>query len=225
MSVNPSLFSRLPYDPLHDFAHIGILFKAAQVLAVHPSVPASSLPELVALARARPSKLRYSSPGNGTPTHIFMEQFKFASGIDLQHVPYKGASAQTAVLSGEVEVLLEGVGPMLGHIRAGKLKALAMSGAQRAPALPEVPTFLERGIGGVDTVWVGVIAPRGVPAAIITRMNRELTRAIESPDLRSSYESLGRIIMPGTPQAMTATIHEEIPRWRALVKRAHITLD
>jgi tripartite-type tricarboxylate transporter receptor subunit TctC len=225
MSGGPSLFASLPYDPVQDFSFIGILFRGPQVLVVRPSLPVRSLEELIAAARANPGQLRYSSPGNGTPTHLYMEQFKFAAGIDIQHIPYKGPAATMAVMSGEVDVLLEGVAPMLPQIRAGKLRPLAITGTRRLAVLPDTPTLAELGWKGFDAVWVGVVAPRGLPAPIVKRLNRELAAVMESADIRTSYEQVGRVISTGTPEAMAATIRQEVPHWREIVQQARIVTN
>lgn len=225
MSVNPSLIANLPHDPVLDFAHIGIFWRGPQLVVISAGMPASSLNDLIASAKARPGQLRYGSPGNGSPGHIFMEQLKLAAGIDVQHIPYKGPAAVVAGLSGEVELLMEGVSPQLPHIRAGKLKPLAVTGTQRLGVLPDVPTFDELGIKGIGTVWLGFVAPRGTPAEIVARLNQELKRAVESPEFRSASEGFGRLVTPGTPEEMTATIRDEIPRWREVVQRAGIKPD
>ena len=225
MSVNPSLIANLPHDPVLDFAHIGIFWRGPQLLAAGPAVAAGSLTELVFAAKARPGQLRFGSPGNGSPGHVFMEQLKLAAGIDLQHIPYKGSGAVVAGLSGEIETLMEGVSPQLPHIRAGKLKPLAVSGSQRLGVLPDVPTFDELGFKGIGTVWLGFVAPRGTPPNIVARLNLELKRAVESPEFRSASEGFGRLVTPGTPEEMVATIRDEIPRWRDVVVRARIKPD
>jgi tripartite-type tricarboxylate transporter receptor subunit TctC len=222
MSVAPSIFERLPYDTVNDFSHVGILFRGPQILVVNPAVPAATLAELIELAKAHPGQLRYSSPGNGTPNQVFMEQFKHVAGIDIQHIPYKGPTAHAAVLSGEVQSLMEGPAAMLPHIRAGKLRALAVGGTQRLAVLPDVPTFEELGIQGITTVWIGVVAPRGTPREVVARLHRELARVFESPEIRVLYERAGRTITVGTPEEMKATIRDEIPLWREVVLRAQI---
>jgi tripartite-type tricarboxylate transporter receptor subunit TctC len=222
MSAGPSLFPYLPYDPVQDFSHVGILFRGPQVLVVRPTLPITSLAQLIAAAKAGPGQLRYSSPGSGTPTHIYMEQLKLATGMDIQHIPYKGMAATMAVLSGEVDVLLEGVAPLLPHIRASKLRPLAITGTGRLPVLPETPTLEELGWNGFDAVWVGVVAPRGLPAPIVERLNRELAVVMASPDIRDTYEQAGRVVSTGTPEAMTAAIRNDVPRWREIVRQAQI---
>jgi tripartite-type tricarboxylate transporter receptor subunit TctC len=225
MSVAPSMFDHLPYDTVNDFAHLGILFRGPQVLVANPAVHATNLAELIELAKAHPGQLRYASPGNGTPSHVFMEQFKQVAAIDIQHIPYRGPAANTAVLGGEVQLLIEGPAAMLPHIRAGKLRALAVGGTRRLAVLPDVPTFEELGIPGITTVWVGMVAPRGTPREIIARLHHELAKVLESPDIRALFEQAGRSIELGTPEEMEATIRSEIPRWRDLVLRAHIKPD
>lgn len=225
MSVNPSLVANLPHDPVQDFAHIGIFWRGPQLLAAGPAFAGGALTDLVAAAKAQPGRLRYGSPGNGSPGHVFMEQMKLATGIDLQHIPYKGSAAVVASLAGEIDVLMEGVSPQLPHVRAGKLKPLAVSGSQRLGVLPDVPTFDELGIKGIGTVWLGFVAPRGTPPGIVARLNLELKRAVESPEFRSASEGFGRLVTPGTPEEMAATIRDEIPRWRNVVLRAGIKPD
>jgi tripartite-type tricarboxylate transporter receptor subunit TctC len=225
MSVNPSLIASMPHDPVQDFAHIGIFWRGPQLLSANAAAPVSSLGEFLATAKARAGQLRYGSGGNGSPGHLFMEQVKLAVGIEVQHIPYKGTAVVVAGLNGEVDLLMDGVSPQLPHIRSGKLKPLAVSGSQRLGALPDVPTFEELGIPGIGTVWLGFVAPRGTPATIVTRLNQELRRAVDSPTFRSASEGFGRLVTPGSPEAMTATIREEIPRWREVVQRARIKTD
>jgi len=225
MSVAPSLFEKLPYDTLKDFTHVGIFWRGVQVLVANPRLAATDLAGLIALAKTEPGRLRYSSPGNGTPTHLFMEQFNDAAGISIQHIPYKGPAAHVAVLNGEVDVLLEGVEPLLPHIRAGKLKVLAVGGSRRIEVLPGVPTFEELGIPNIGTVWLGVVAPSGTPAPIVARLNRDLAAAVRSPDIVQSFERAGRLITPGTPLEMADTIRDEIPHWREIIRRANIKPD
>jgi tripartite-type tricarboxylate transporter receptor subunit TctC len=225
MSVNPSLIASMPHDPVQDFAHIGIFWRGPQLLSAHAAVPASSLNDLLASAKARPGQLRYGSAGNGSPGHLFMEQMKLAAGADVQHIPYRGSAAVVAGVSGEVDLLMDGVSPQLPHIRSGKLKPLAVSGSQRLGVLPDVPTFDELGIAGIGTVWLGFVAPRGTPATIVIRLNQELRRAVDSPEFRSASEGFGRLVTPGSPEAMTATIRDEISRWREVVQRAQIKPD
>jgi tripartite-type tricarboxylate transporter receptor subunit TctC len=225
MSAAPGLFPRLPYDPMLDFAPLGMLFSGPQVLTVNPGVNASTWPELLNLLRAHPGKFRYATPGSGTPQHLTMELIKATTGADVQHIPYRGPAATVAAITGEVELLLEGVMPLLPHLRARTLRALAVGGLRRVAVLPDVPTFDELGVPGVGTVWVGMVAPKGTPIDIVQRLSAELSRAVNSPALRAAFESTGRIISPGSPAEMTSAIRTETPIWRAVVQRAHITTD
>jgi len=225
MSAAPGLFPRLPYDPLVDFAPLGVLFRGPQVLTLNPAVEASSWPELLRLLKAHPGRYRYATPGNGTPQHLTMELIKATAGVDVQHIPYRGPAATAAVVSGEVDLMLEGVMPLLPHLHAGKLRAVAVGGLQRVAVLSEVPTFDELGVAGIGTVWVGMVAPKATPVDIVQRLSAELSRAMSSPALRVAFESTGRIVSPGSPDEMASAIRSETPVWRAIVQRARITSD
>jgi len=225
MTAAPSLFPSLPYDTQRDFAPVGILFSGPQVLVVHPSVAATNWGELVKLIKSEPDRYRYATPGNGTPQHVTLEQIKAAAGLQVQHIPYRGPAATTAVLSGEVELLLEGVMPLLPHIRAGRLRAMAIGGPQRVSVLPDVPTFDQLGVAGIGTVWVGMVAPRSTPEGVVQKLNQSLASAMQVPKLRDAFEAGGRIVNPGTPEAMALTIRAEVPLWREVVRRSRITTD
>jgi len=225
MSAAPGLFPRLPYDPLVDFAPLGVLFRGPQVLTLNPAVEASSWPGLLRLLKAYPGRYRYATPGNGTPQHLTMELIKATAGVDVQHIPYRGPAATAAVVSGEVDLMLEGVMPLLPHLHAGKLRAVAVGGLQRVAVLSEVPTFDELGVAGIGTVWVGMVAPKATPVDIVQRLSAELSRAMSSPALRVAFESTGRIVSPGSPDEMASAIRSETPVWRAIVQRARITPD
>jgi tripartite-type tricarboxylate transporter receptor subunit TctC len=223
LAVNPSLYERLPYDPVKDFAPVILLFAGPQLLLAHPAFPASSVPELIKLAKAQPGKLLYGSSGIGFPPHLFTEQFKAIVGIDLVHVPYKGSPAAIAgLLAGEVSVMMEGTDLVIPHVKAGRLKALAVNRDARLAALPDVPTLSEVGVLGMARAWVGIIAPAGTPREIVDRLNREFARALESPEIKAYYEEAGRITLGGSPEAFAAHVRDEIPRWREIVKRIGI---
>jgi len=225
MSAAPGLFPRLPYDPLADFAPLGVLFRGPQVLTINSAVEASSWSDLLRLLKSQPGKYRYSTPGNGTPQHLTMELIKATAGVDVQHIPYRGPAATAAVISGEVELMIEGAMPLLPHLHAGKLRAMAIGGQQRVAVLSEVPTFDELGVAGIGTVWVGMVAPKATPVDIVQRLNAELSRAVTSSAVRTAFESTGRIVSPGSPAEMATTIRSETPIWRAIVQRARITPD
>jgi len=224
LGVIPHLYERPPYDPLKDFAPVILLYKAPLVLTAHPSVPANSAPELIRLAKAQPGKLTYSSSGNGQPPHVYTELLKFNAGIDLLHVPYKGAAAATAaLLAGDVNLNMESVSGVLVHVKSGRIRPLAVSGVRRVAALPEVPTFGEVGVPGIGASWVGIVAPAGTPKEIVARLNLEIAKALQSPDIKAYYDTAGRTIAAGSPEAFAALIRDEVPRWREVVKRAGIT--
>lgn len=221
--VNPSLYDRLPYDPLKDFAPVILLFSGPQLLLAHPSSPANSVPELIRMAKAQPGKLLYGSSGVGFPPHLFTEQFKAIAGVDLVHVPYKGSPAAiAALLAGEVAVLMEGTDLVVPHVKAGRLKALAANRDARLPALPDVPTLGEAGVPGMARAWVGIVAPAGTPREIVERLNREFALALESPDIRTYYDEAGRVTLAGSPDAFAARIRDELPKWRELVTKLGI---
>ena len=223
MTINPWIYDRLPYDPIKDFAPVTVLYSGQIMLAAHPSFPGESLADLIRLAKAQPGKYFYASSGVARPPHVWVERFKATSGIDLTHVPFKGAGPLTqAVLSGEVPLAMEGVPALLPHVKACKLKALAVTGDRRLVALPDLPTFAEAGVPGIGLTWVGLVAPAGTPAAAIERLNRELVRALQSPEIKAAYEEAGRIVIGNTPEAFTALIRKELPEWGAIVKATGI---
>ncbi|MFL6696525.1 MAG: Bug family tripartite tricarboxylate transporter substrate binding protein [Vitreoscilla sp.] len=225
MSAAPSLFLHLPYDPLRDFALLGVLFRGPQVLTLNPAVGVSSWPDLLRLVKSHPGRYRYSTPGSGTPQHLTMELIKATAGIDVQHIPYRGPAATAAVLSGEVDLMLEGVMPVLPYLRAGSLRAVAAGGLQRIGVLADVPTFEELGVAGIGTVWVGMVAPKATPVDLVQRLSAQLARAVTSPALRAAFESTGRTVSPGSPADMALAIRGETQVWRAIIQRTGITPD
>ena len=224
LTVIPHMYERPPYDPIKDFAPVILLYKAPLLLTAHPSLPANSVPELIRLAKAQPGKLTYSSSGNGQPPHVYTELFKFNSGIDLLHVPYKGGPPSiAAILAGDVNMNMESASGVIQHVKSGRIKALAVTGDKRIASLPDVPTFGEAGVPGIGESWVGIVAPAGTPRDIILRLNREIARALESQDIKAYYDTAGRTIVASSPDAFAAIIREEIPKWREVVKKAGIT--
>jgi tripartite-type tricarboxylate transporter receptor subunit TctC len=223
LTVNPSMYERVPYDPVKDFAPVILLYSAPLLLVAHPSLPANSVPELVRLAKAQPGKLFYGSTGNGLPPHIYTELFKFVAGIDLAHIPYKGGpAAVTALLAGEVSVIMESASGVIPQIKAGRIKALAVTGEKQIAWLPDVPTFTASGVPGIGESWVGILAPAGTPAAIVAQLNREFARALGSPDIKAFYDTAGRTVVASSPEEFARIIRDEIPKWREVVKQAGI---
>jgi tripartite-type tricarboxylate transporter receptor subunit TctC len=213
----------LPYDPLRDFAPITMMFATQLYLVVHPSVPARSVRELVALAKAQPGKLNYASTGNGGGHHLIMEMFKTRTGVDMVHVPFNGnGPAQMGVLTGQVHVMFEGP-TILTHVRSGKLRALASSGPKRAVSTPDLPTVSEAGVPGFEmSTWFGLAAPAGVPQPIIDRLNREVGDMLRLPSTREKFALYDIELISSTPDEMRERIRSEIPLWSKVMRAAGI---
>ncbi len=227
MLVNPSLLKNMPYDTARDFRGVTMLARAPLVLLVHPSVPAKTLDELIALARAKPGMLNFASGGYGTSTHMAGEMFRRAAGIEIEHVPYQGvAPAMTALLGGQVQMYFGGTTTALSYIQSGKLRALAVTGASPSPLLPDVPTFESRGIKGVnaDTFW-GVYAPAKTPDAVIAKLNQYYTAALRDPEVLKRTRELGLELIGNSAEAHTAQMRQMIKDWGEFVARAGIKLD
>jgi tripartite-type tricarboxylate transporter receptor subunit TctC len=218
---------KLPYDTLNDFAPVILLAKMPLILVVHKDVAASSLAELVAIAKAAPSILNYGSAGNGSPLHLAVEQLKVAAGIDLTHVPYKGgAPSIAAIVGGHTQVTITVLSTSRAHIQAGRLRALAVTGATRLPELPEVPTFAELGLSSVDSfVSFGVVVPKGTAPDIINALSRALNSRLREPSLQSQLIKLGFQIDGGTPQEYKKFIESEISKWTDFSAKIKIQID
>ncbi len=219
-TVNESLVPNKPYALMRDFVPVAPINYSDLVLVVHPSVGVGSVEALIRLAKAKPGKLNYASSGPGTPYHMAGELFKTMAGVDIVHVPYKGSSgARTDVLGGQVEMMFDAVTVMSEHVRAGKVKALGTTGKTRSPVLPGVPTIDEAGVPGYEAViWIGVIAPKGTPAAIVERLNAEITRIVDRPDVRAEWEKQGAVPMTMTPDAFGRFLVDDIAKWERIVK-------
>jgi tripartite-type tricarboxylate transporter receptor subunit TctC len=230
LAINPSLYPKLGYDPVRSFAPVAWVARVPNVLVVHPSVPANNVKELVALARSRPGTLAYGSGGNGSAAHTTMEYFKLQTGTSFLHIPYRGtAPSVTDLLAGQVQVLFTGVPALLPHIRAGKMRALAVSSPRRLAVLTDVPTVAESGIPGTKGFeadqWYGLVAPAGTPADVVALLNEHVNRALGNAEVRARLASEGAEPTPATPQAFGRLIAAEIPRWDKVVKSARITVD
>jgi len=226
-AANPNLHARLPYDPVRDFAPITLVASAPSVLVVNPAVPARSIAEFTAYARANPGKLNYASGGPGTTNHLANELLKHQEKINLVHVPYKGATlGMMAMIGGEVDEVVVPVAAAIPQIHAGRVRALAVLSEQRLPTLPEVPTSKEAGVDNfVVSIWYGVFAPARTPPDIVARLHRDIVRALESPDLRKQLEAMGVDPWPGTPEQLASLVRSETVRYAKVIKAIGLRLD
>jgi tripartite-type tricarboxylate transporter receptor subunit TctC len=224
IAISPSLYSKLTYDAAKDLAPVARLATIENVMVVHPSVPAKSLKQFVALARSQPGRLNYGSGGAGTTNHLANELLKHLEKINMVHVPYKGATLATvAAMSGEVDEVIVSIASILPLIRQGKVRPLAVLSPKRVATLPEVPTAEEAGVKGFRmSIWYGLLAPAGTPREIIARLNREAVRALESADLRQRMEAMSIEPWPGTPEEMGELVRTETARYATIIKSAGI---
>jgi tripartite-type tricarboxylate transporter receptor subunit TctC len=222
LAVNVSLYSKLPFDPFKDFAPVVLVASQPNVLVVHPGVAAGSVKELVALARAKPGQLNYASPGAGTTGHLAGELFKRMAGVEYTIIPFKGGGpAALAMLSGETQFTFATALSVQGHIKSGKLRALAVTTAKRSVSFPELPTVAEAGVPGFDAItWHGVIVPSRTPQPVITRLNREFNKLLQAPDMRERLLTLGSEVIGGEPKQLTEYMRVEIPRWAKVIKES-----
>ena len=225
--VNPSLYPKLPFDVLRDLVPVTELAAAQYVLVVHSSVPAASLKEFVALAKARPGQLNYASAGIGSPLHLAAELFKARAGVNLVHVPYKGGGpAAAAVLAGETQVLFGSVASILPHVKSGRLKALAVTGLKRSKVEPDLPTIAEAGFPGFDvTSWYGLLLPAKTPDAIVQRVYREAVAALKHADVQEAMARQGLEVVSNTPAEFGAQIRNETAMWAKIIKDAGIKAE
>jgi len=227
LAVNVSLFKKLPYDPVRDYAPITLLATGPYLLVVHPSLPAKSVKELIALARARPGDLTYASSGNGSGGHLAAELLKNMAGINMLHVPYKGGGpALVDLLAGQVQVLFATYVTSKPHIQSGRVRALGVSTAKRPAALPDLPTIAEAGVPGYDSgVWYGILAPAGTPQEIIAKLNSEILRVLNHPELRNLLVGGGIEPIGSPPEELGRYIKSEITKWAKVVKEAGVRVD
>jgi tripartite-type tricarboxylate transporter receptor subunit TctC len=219
-TVNESLFAEKPYVLMRDLVPVAPVNYSDLVMVVHPSVPANNLAEFLALAKSKPRALNYASSGPGTPYHMAGELFKAMAGVDIVHVPYKGsAGARTDILGGQVQMMFDAITTMAPNVRAGKLKALGTSGKVRSTVFPEVPTISEAGVPGYDAViWLGFMAPAGTPRPIVDRLNAEITRAANAPEMKDAWARQGAIAMSMSPDEFGRFMREDIDKWARVVK-------
>ena len=225
--IAPNLFAKLPYDPIKDFAAVAYVGYVPNILAVHPSIPAKSVKELVALLKANPGKYNYASSGNGSTQHLAGEMFKQLTGTSIVHVPYKGSGdAIKDLLAGVVAMNFDTMPPVLPHIQAGKLRGLAISTPKRLAQLPDVPTFVEEGITGFDVAnWYGVMAPAGTPRDIVAKLNVDINKAMQVPEVRQRLEAVGTQLNEQSAAQFEAYMKSEVAKYAKLVKDANIRLE
>ena len=222
LAVNPSLYPNLAYDPVRSFAPVALIARVPNVLVVNPAVPARDVQQLIALAKAKPGALRYASGGNGSAAHIAMEYFKLRTQTDIGHIPYRGtAPAVTDVIGGQVEIIMTGVPAVLQQVKAGKLRALAVSSRSPVASMPDLPTIAASGVPDFEAIqWYGIVAPARTPAAVISLLNAEIGRALQTPALKARLDAEGAEAAPTTPEAFGALIASEIVRWKPVIEQA-----
>ena len=226
-AVNPALMPNLPYDPIRDFAPVSLLAAEPVVLAVHPSLPVSTVKELIAYVRVRPGELNYGSVGNGTSPHMAAELFKNLARVDMVHVPYKARGpALAALLGGETQLAFIGVVAMAQLVRSGRLHALGVTSARRSPALPDVPTIAESGLPGYEfTSWYGVLAPRGTPVVRVVALNGHFRNALRAPEMAGRFSREGASIITGTPEDFAQHLRVELAKWAKVVKESGLRAE
>ena len=226
-AISAALYPKLSFDPIDGFAPISLIGREPGVIVVNPSLPVQTLAELVAYVKARPGKIDYASSGNGSGQHLFAALLSSMTGMTMNHIPYRGSGqATTDLIGGQVQVSIPGMSGMLGHIRAGKLRALAVTGAHRAPQLPDVPTVIESGFPGYEAyVWMGLLAPAGTPPAIIDRLQREVIAALATPDVKSYMAGASIEVVGSTPAEFGTFFRAERERWARIVRETGAKVD
>jgi tripartite-type tricarboxylate transporter receptor subunit TctC len=226
-AINASVYARMPYDVIRDFTPVVLLATMANVAVVNPATPVNSIQEFIDYAKTRGGKLNFGSPGNGSSAHLTGELFKQVTGISMQHVPYKGsAPALMDLIAGRIDIMFDNIPLPLSHIRAGKLRGLAVTAAQRAPSLPELPTLAEAGVPGFDvSSWYGIYAPAGLPQDVLSKLNGAFNEALRTPDIRERLTGQGWTVAGGTPEQFAAHTQAELERWARVVKSANVKID
>jgi tripartite-type tricarboxylate transporter receptor subunit TctC len=225
--INPNLRKKLPYDALKDFEAVSLIASAPLLVVIHPSLPAKSVKELIAIAKARPGQINYASNGAGGSSHLAVELFDMMAGVKLTHIPYKGmVPAFTDLLSGEVQVMFSSAVAMLPQVKAGRLRAIAMTGSKRSAAIPNIPTVAESGVPGYETgSWYGITVPAGTPKPIVERLSRETQTIVKSKDITSKLNEEAVIPIGSTPEAFDKHIRNELARWAKVIKAAKVELE
>jgi tripartite-type tricarboxylate transporter receptor subunit TctC len=226
-AINPSLYSKMPYDHYKDFVPVVLVAGVPNVLVVNPALPVNSVADLIKLAKEKPGQINFASSGSGTSIHLSGELFKTMAGVDMTHIPYKGSSpALTDLIGGQVQIMFDNLPSSLPQIKAGKLRAIAVTSMKRAPALPDIPTINESGLPGFEaSSWFGVLAPAGTPASIVTRINAEVNKWLESADAREKLLGQGAEAAGGSPEQFAAYIRVESEKWAKVVKASGAKVD
>ena len=224
LAVNPFIYAKLPHDTLKDFTHIANMVNFPLLLVSHPSLPVKNVKDLIALARARPGQVSYASPGAGNSSHLANELFNAMVKVKILHIPYKGmAPAVVSVLSGEGQILFASIPPILGHVRAGRVRALGVGNAKRVPSLPDFPTITESGLPGYEAyAWAGMIGPAGIPRDIVARLNKEIVAILSQKDVIDRMLADGTVPTPSSPEEFVAYMKSELKKWGDVVKLAGI---
>jgi tripartite-type tricarboxylate transporter receptor subunit TctC len=226
-AINQSLYRKIPFDPQKDFAPISRLTRIAAILVVNPALPVNSVAELIAYAKKNPGKVTFASAGNGTTSHLAGELFKSSTGVDIVHVPYKGgAPAITDLIGGQVNMMIEVMPNAYQHVKGGKIRALAVTTAQRSAVAPDIPTLVESGVAGFEvSAWDGLWAPAGTPQPIIDRLNEAVRKSLEDPAIKDALFQRGAEPVPSTPSALAAHVASETARWAKVVKESGATVE
>ena len=219
-TVNESLIKDKPFELMRDFVPVAPVNYSDLVMVIHPSVAAKDLKEFIALAKSKPGQLNYASSGPGTPYHMAGELFKAMAGVNIVHVPYKGSSgARTDILGGQVQMMFDAITTMAPNVEAGKVRALGTSGKSRSSVLPNVPTISEAGVPGYETtIWLGIMAPKGTPRAVVDKLNAEIRKAVNAPDVKAEWAKQGAVGMSMTPDEFDKYLHQDIEKWAKVVK-------
>ena len=226
VAINPTLFRTLNFNFIHDTAPIASIVRVPQVMQVNPYVPANTVPEFIAYAKANPGKIAMGSGGNGSPAHVIGEYFKLVTGTDLTHVPYRGAApAVTDLLGGQIQVAFTEMATSLGHIKAGRLRALAVTTATRTTVLPDVPTLSEFIPGFEASQWVGLVAPKDTPRTIVEKLNTEINAALADPRISARFADLGGMVLPGSPDDFGKLIRDDTEKWAKVVRAANMKVE
>ena len=227
LAVNPSLYPKLPYNPVKDFAPVAWVARVPNILVVNPAVPVKSVQDLVAYAKSKPGQMSYGSGGNGSAANLATEYFKMQTGTAIVHIPYRGtAPAVTDLIGGQIQLVFTGAPAVLGHIKSGQLHALAVSSPKRLEAMPDLPTVAESGYKNFEAdQWYGVVAPAGTPKDIVQKLNVQINMALNSPELKKRLSAEGAIAAPETPEAFGQLIANEIARWRPVISSGRVKAD